>query len=377
MPIKVLIADDSSFQRNLISKMISEHPKIEVVGVAKDGLQVLEMVEKNRPNVLLLDILMPKMDGLSAFKLVRNKYSIPTIIFSVLDPKTMDASVQALLLGAFDYIIKPGGIWKVELPKFKEQLISKILLAYKSKNEKEHDENKVFAEKPEIKQETLLVEKNNVDFIEIKEDLKKVVPVPTSGKLAKLKFNIIVIGTSVGGPRTLKLILEQIPKDFSCPILIVQHLDNFFMKQFADSLSGLCKIYIKIAEDGEEIHPGIAYLSPGDKHMKIILKNNKPCLRTFEGKPINFCLPSIDPLFFSAARIFKNCAMGIILTGLGVDGVAGLEAIKLMGGKTIAESKETSVVYGMPKVAFEKGAAQIVVPNYQIKNYMINYAKKT
>lgn len=375
MSIKVLIAEDSSFQRSLISKMISEHSKIEIVGVARDGMEAVEMVEKYRPNVLLLDIMMPKMDGLTAFKLIRKKHIIPTIIFSVLDPRTMDASVQALLLGAFDYIIKPGGVWKIELPKFKDQLISKVLLAYKSTNKVVDNENNLLTEKFEIKPDALLNERNSVDLVEIEEDLRKNVLKPLSDATSKLKFNVIVIGTSVGGPKTLKLILKQIPKGFSCPILIVQHLDSYFMRKFADSLDELCKIDVKIAEDGEEINPGIVYLSPGDKHMKIIIKNNTPCLNTFKGEPINFCLPSIDPLFFSAARIFKNRAMGIILTGLGNDGVAGLEAIKLMGGKTIAESQETSVVYGMPKVAIEKGAAQIIVPNYQIKDYMIKHAK--
>ena len=133
---------------------------------------------------------------------------------------------------------------------------------------------------------------------------------------------------------------------------------------------------MKIPENGEIISPGVIYLSPGGKHMEIIVKNDKPCLRTFEGAPVNYCRPSVDVLFFSAARVYKEYVMGVLLTGMGKDGVAGLEAIKSVGGKTIAESQETSVLYGMPKIAAETHAAIAIVPNYEIKDWMITYAKK-
>jgi two-component system chemotaxis response regulator CheB len=149
------------------------------------------------------------------------------------------------------------------------------------------------------------------------------------------------------------------------------------MNQFASSLNQIGNIKVKIAENSELIRSGIAYLAPGDNHMEIILKNNKPFIRIFDAEKINFCKPSIDPLFFSAAHIFKNHVMGIILTGLGYDGVAGLEAIRSEGGETIAEARETSIVYGMPRVAAESGAARYIIPNYQIKDKMIAFAKKT
>ena len=138
MTINVLIAEDSSFQRKLISDMISSHQDIEVIAIARDGREAIEMVEQYDPDVMLLDLLMPKMDGMTAFKHIMEDHPIPTIIFSVLDPRTMDASIKALILGAFDYVIKPGGVWKDELPKFKDELISKVCLAYKSKKRQKY-----------------------------------------------------------------------------------------------------------------------------------------------------------------------------------------------------------------------------------------------
>ena len=183
------------------------------------------------------------------------------------------------------------------------------------------------------------------------------------------------MGASVGGPKTLKAILKGIPKDFPSPILIVQHLNAYFMNQFAKTLNDLCKIEVKVGENDERVRPGVVYFSPGDKHMEIVVKHNKTYIRTFEGPPVNFCIPSVDVLFYSLARIYKDHAMGIILTGLGNDGAAGLGLIRDMRGRTIAESQETSIVYGMPKVAAQRGAAQIIVPNYQVEGHMIKFAK--
>jgi two-component system chemotaxis response regulator CheB len=145
------------------------------------------------------------------------------------------------------------------------------------------------------------------------------------------------------------------------------------MRQFVVSLKSACKINVRMGANYEEILPGSIYVSPGDKHMQVTVKNNKPYIRTFEGEPVNFCRPSVDVLFYSTARIFKDKALGVLLTGMGRDGVAGLRAIKSEGGKTIAESAETSILYGMPKVAAETGAADFVLPNYKIIDEIINF----
>ena len=373
LTIKVLIAEDSAYQRKVISEMLSEHENIIVIDVARNGEEAIELVEKHQPDILLLDLLMPKMDGLTAFKHIIKKNPIPTIIFSVLDPKTLDDSIQALLLGAFDYVIKPGGIWKVELPKFKNQLIKKVLLAYESKIRNQdiilgYDVERAILEYEKTKKSIFPDDKI---LNEIQEDSEQS-PANTNEELSS---KIIVIGTSVGGPRTLKTILRKIPQDFPIPILIVQHLDAFFMKQLAQSLDDICEVKVKIAENGELIRNKTIYLSPGGFHMEIVRKNNISYIKIFKGEAVNYCIPSVDVLFFSAAKAYFRNVLGVILTGLGEDGVAGLAAIKLGGGKTIAESRETSVVYGMPKVAAESGAAQIIVPNHEVIHFLLNFTK--
>ena len=183
--------------------------------------------------------------------------------------------------------------------------------------------------------------------------IQEAVPIATiePRKPSRAKTNIIVMGASVGGPKTLKAILSQIPEDFSIPILIVQHMNAFFMKQFAQTLNNTCKLTVKIPSGG------------------------KPCLHTFEGEPVNFCIPAVDVLFLSAAEVYRNRVLGILLTGMGADGVNGLDLIRKYGGKTIAESKETCILYGMPKIAADRGVADLIVPNYEVKLHMIKHAK--
>lgn len=368
------MAEDSSFQRKVISDMLLSNNEIASVELARNGREAIEKVETFNPDVLILDLMMPEVDGITVFKFLSEHYPIPTIIFSAKNPETLDDSIQALLLGAFDFIIKPKGLWEEEFPKLKEKLISSTLYAGKIK--KTYEKRNILIKKSVKKPPSF---DSNIEHYQTSTRLKQKIDKVQKERVikkSKIKSNVIVIGTSTGGPRTLKSILKEIPKGFSIPILIVQHLDPFFMKELSKSLNQVCDIEIKIPVNGEEILPGIAYLSPGGKHMKVIQRNNKPCIKTFKGEPVNFCMPSVDVLFLSAAEVYKNQILGILLTGLGEDGAAGLEAIKKEGGKTIAESEQTCVVYGMPKAAVKRGAANIVVPNYEVKDHMIKYARK-
>jgi len=370
MTIRVLLAEDSAYQRKIVSEMLLSHNEITNVDIARNGREAIEKIEKLNPDVLILDLIMPEVDGLTAFKFLSEHYPIPTIIFSVSSPENLDDSVQALLLGALDFIVKPKGLWKDEFPKIQEKLISSVLYAAKIK--KSYEKRNSLIRKS--------INKQSIIELEVKSEVRKPIKpkplLPPKIPRIRLMTNLVVIGTSTGGPRTLKFILKKIPQDFPSPILIVQHLDPFFMKQLSKSLDQVCNIRVRIADDGESITPGNAYLSPGGRHMKVIAKNNKPYIRIFDDKPVNFCKPSVDVLFFSVAKIYRNHSLGILLTGLGEDGARGLEAIKKSGGKTIAESEETSVIYGMPKAAVKRGAANMILPNYKINGYMIKFAKK-
>lgn len=367
--IKVLIAEDSSYQRKIIADMLLSHKEISEVYKARNGREAIEKIEKFNPDVLILDLIMPEVDGFTVFEFLSEHYPIPTIIFSAKNPATLDESVQALLLGAFDFIIKPRGRWEVEFPKYKDKLISSVLYAARVK--KTYEKRNVLIKKSIVKQDKIKLKK--ISHISKELEVKPLKRQKISRPI--FESNIIVIGTSTGGPKTLKSIIKEIPRNFPSPILIVQHMDAFFMEHFAKSLDDLCKIPVKIPEDGEKIRSGIIYLSPGEKHMKIDAKTNESYIKVFEDKPVNFSIPSVDVLFFSASKIYKNHTLGILLTGMGEDGAAGLEAIKKNGGKTIAESQETCILYGMPKAAIERRAASLILPSYQISSNMIKFAK--
>ncbi|MFX0003326.1 MAG: chemotaxis-specific protein-glutamate methyltransferase CheB [Candidatus Hodarchaeota archaeon] len=453
MSINVLIADDSQYLRKSISDILKQHDLINIVDYAKDGVEAVKFVKKYCPDVLVLDLVMPKMNGLDAFKLIMEENPTPTVILSAISPKNLDSSIQALLMGAFDYIIKPGGLGAKDLPRFREELLAKVLLASQSQIKKIFKtEDKLLGKRKSLRQEMVdwifdfgqyinrltpieeTEEKRETDSFEImkvkailKEEIqpeildefssgkksdstklkdvtnsklqsesinlsktkikalnsdisqkyKKSVSIPDLSPIAgvALTSNIIVIGASVGGPRTITTILKEIPKNFNTPILIVQHLSSHFTEAFAENLNMECNLKIKVAKDGDRLQTGHIYIAPGDLHMEISIDNKIPSIKIYKGAPVNFCMPSIDVLFFSAAKVFRNNAMGILLTGMGSDGVEGLGAIKRVGGKTITEAEETCILYAMPKFAAEKGYADYILPNYEIKDQIIKFMK--
>ena len=446
MSIEVLIADDSQFLRKKISDILTEHESISIVDFAKDGEEAVRFVKKYKPDVLVLDLLMPKMNGLDAFKLIMKEQPTPTVILSAISPKNLDSSIQALLMGAFDYLIKPGGIGAKDLPRFREELLEKVLLASQSQIKKIFQVgedlsskrrslrqeivkgifdfgkylNKLapieeIEEKPEVtsydKEEMRTILK-----VEVEKVSEKVIPSKREQEISKtgaiksaqksvptlkkkitsvkkinkiqdytpdlkpvrdliLSSNVIVIGASVGGPRTITAILKEIPLSIRAPILIVQHLSAHFTEAFAENLNSECSLKIKVGRDGEILQNGTGYVAPGEMHMEISVKNGKPSLKVYKGNPVNFCMPSIDVLFFSAAKIYRSRTMGILLTGMGSDGVNGLGAIQKVRGKTIAESEETSILYAMPKFAAERGLADYIMPNFKIAEFIASFTK--
>ena len=440
MSIDVLIADDSMYLRKSIADILKEHDLINIVDYAKDGIEAVKFVKKYSPDVLVLDLVMPKMNGLDAFKLIMEGHPTPTVILSAISPKNLDSSIQALLMGAFDYIIKPGGLGAKDLPRFREELLAKVLLASQSQIKRifKTEEN-LLSKRKSLRQEMIdrifdfgqyinqlkpieeIEEKREIDSFEImkvkailKDEIKPAV-IEISSKIQSksseslkilktrkqklasvldnkkkevasipdlspvrgfaLTSNVIVMGASVGGPRTITTILREIPRNYNTPILIVQHLSSHFTEAFADNLNMECELEIKVAKNGDQLQSGQVYIAPGDKHMEITVDNKTPSIKIYKGAPVNFCMPSIDVLFFSAAKIFRNRAMGILLTGMGSDGVEGLGAIKRVGGKTISEAEETCILYAMPKFAVEKGFADFILPNYEIKDQITKFIK--
>ena len=390
MPKKVIIASESVFRRTFITSMLSSHKEIDVLGSARNSDETLELINKHNPDILILDIEFNNRVWLESFSTIIKNFKFSTIVLTDVDPKMVSILEIPFILKSYDFVFKPRGIWKDELPKIRNEIITKILQVNIPRTHKIDskvrllDKNKFIRQSQEFrtkkKVETLNKAEQKIEYpklqsIEEKVDLRSdkyfLDLSPISG--VKINTKIIVIGASVGGPRTLRTILSEVPRNFPVPILVVQHLSHLFMRQFATSLKDICKVNVKIGMNYEEIRPRTIYISPGAKHMQVTVKNNKPCIRTFEGAPVNFCRPSVDVLFFSTARVYKQKTLGILLTGMGRDGVDGLKAIKAEGGKTIAESEETSILYGMPKVAAETGVANLIIPNYKIIEEMINF----
>lgn len=436
MSIDVIIADDSAYLRKSIADILKGHKLIKIVDYAKNGEEAIKLIKKHNPDVLILDLLMPKMNGLDAFKMIMDECPTPTVILSAISPKNLDSSIQALLMGAFDYIIKPGGIGAKDLPRFREELLGKVLLASQSQIKRIFQKENGDYENPKSLRQEIVSEifdfgqyLNRLNPIQEVEEVQEIIDIGKTetakknqhtnlGKLevkpttksrvrrspktkellsqksqlfiqkkkkstytpnlnpikgVSLTSNIVVIGASVGGPRTITTILKELPKNFPAPILLVQHLSAQFMSAFSDNLNLECNLKIKVASNGEFIQPGVVYIAPGENHMEISVKDNKPCIKIYKGTPVNYCMPSIDILFYSAAKIYRNRAMGIILTGMGSDGVEGLGAIQKLGGKTISESEETSILYAMPKLAAEKGFVGLILPNYEIKDQILKF----
>jgi two-component system chemotaxis response regulator CheB len=378
MPKSVLIASESAYRRTLLSDMLSSHKGIVVVDLARNEQEAINVIKNKNPDVLILDIENKNKEWYSPFNFIIKNFNIPTIVLTDLDPKKIDLLDIPYNLKFYDYVVKPEGIWKDVIPTIKDKLISKVILIEIGKRNKIDNKIRLLSKnlfiqksqeikfKPDVISNIGLdnsVEKRSEDYFL---DLSPI-------KITKLPTKIIVIGASVGGPRTLRTILSDIPQDFPAPVLVVQHLNHLFMRQFATSLKNICKVNVKIGMNNEEIEAGKIYLSPGDKHMQVIVKGDKPCIRTYEGEPVNFCRPSVDVLFYSTARVYKEKTLGILLTGMGSDGASGLKAIKQEGGRTIAESEETSILYGMPKAAAESGAADLILPNFKIVDEIIKF----
>ncbi len=344
--IKVLVVDDSALMRREISKMLESDNTIQVVGTARDGSEVVDKIKKLSPDVITLDVEMPRMDGLETLKQVMTKAPCPVVMVSSLTAEGADTTIQALENGAIDFVHKPSGSISLDIAKQRAQLINKIKAASQTASHR----LKRYAAPPKIARRA---------------------PAPTQpvrvmpGKMEPA--HIVGIGISTGGPRTLMEMLPCLPGDLNISILIVQHMPEKFTASLAKRLDKVCSMQVKEAEDGEIVERGCIYLAPGGKHMQLTAKNPRiRFIHIVEGTASDINCPSVDTLFESLNRALTKNWLGIILTGMGSDGAEQLLQLKQKGGHTIAEAEETCTVFGMPKRAIEKGAAEFVLPLEQI-----------
>lgn len=345
MKIKVLVIDDSALIRSLLTEIINSQRDMEVVGAAPDPLIARDMIKQLNPDVLTLDVEMPKMDGLEFLERLMRLRPMPVVMVSTLTERGSEITLRALELGATDFVTKPKLSISDGMREYTDLIADKIRAASQAKI--------TSLPRPSMSQNG------------------HAAPVLLRNPLLSSE-KLLIIGASTGGTEAIKSFLLQMPSD--CPgILITQHMPAGFTKSFANRLDSLCKISVKEAEDGERILPGHAYIAPGDKHLLLARSGANYVTQLSDDPPVNRHKPSVDVLFDSAATFAGKNAVGVILTGMGKDGAVGMSQMKNAGAYNFAQNEESCVVYGMPKEAVAHGGVDEVAHLHDLPKLVINY----
>lgn len=344
MTIKVLIIDDSAMIRKVFEKELSKDPEIEVVGTAPDPFVGRDKIVYLKPDVITLDIEMPRMDGLTFLEKLMKHYPMPVVVVSSLAKRGGDVAVKAMELGAVEVLSKPGSAYSVG--DMSEQLIEKVKAASKVTQFRQ----------PHISPVSSISEnKTAIASINVK----------TTNK-------IIAIGASTGGTEAIKEVITKLPSN-SPPVVIVQHMPQNFTKSFADRMNQLCQVEVKEAVDGEYLATGKVLIAPGNQHMEIRRSGINYYVTLFDGPMMFHQRPAVEILFNSVAKYAGQNAVGAILTGMGKDGAQGLLNMRNAGANTIAQDERSCIVFGMPKEAIDIGAAQVIRPLNQITQTILDF----
>ena len=365
-PLRILAADDSAVMRSILWKLFllqkedrsSELPRMELCGIARDGLECLEQVKQLRPDVLVLDLEMPKLNGLEVLDRLRLENSdLPVIMCSAYTEHGARSTLEALARGASDYVTKPAGQRDLDtaMQSLSQQLLPRIAALAKNARGEE-------------KKEGRSVSSGNSQNTKSEE-------VPSK---ATSPIEVVVIGLSTGGPSALEQLLPKLPKDFPVPVLIVQHMPKLFTGALAERLDKCCALRVEQAYDNATIRPGTVWLAPGDAHMEIAPRRamtgeevrgaagRSGRVRLHQEEPLNHCRPSVDYLFFSAARMYGAGTLALVMTGMGADGLNGAHAVHESGGIVLAQDEASSAVWGMPGRVSEAGIASATLPLWGI-----------
>lgn len=339
--IKVLVVDDSALMRKIISDMLNSNSEIEVINIAKNGNDLLEKLTKDMPDVITLDVEMPTMDGIAALReMKRRNINIPAIMLSSVSERGTELTMECLEAGAFDFVTKPSGNISLDIDKVRDELVQKIKLAINKNSCKESlndsNKNKSVIEK---------TDRNN------------------STKINTSKIEAVVIGASTGGPKALYTLITALPEKLGVPVFVVQHMPVGFTKAFAERLNNNSNINVCEAVDNEKVQNNKVYIAPAGFHMMI---DNDKRIRLNTEPQIWGVRPAVDKLFISAAKVYGAHIISAVLTGMGKDGAQGTVEIKKNGGITISESQSTCTIYGMPKVTYETGMVDKVLPISEI-----------
>jgi two-component system chemotaxis response regulator CheB len=332
--IRVLVVDDSALVRSLLTQIINEQPDMEVVGAAPDPLVAREMIKQKNPDVLTLDVEMPRMDGLEFLERLMRLRPMPVVMVSTLTERGSEVTLRALELGAIDYVSKPKVGISSGLQEYADEIAEKIRTARVARVRRA-----LPSPAPVLTADAVLA--------------------PVRSRIASTE-KVIIVGASTGGTEAIKAFLAQMPPD--CPgILIAQHMPEAFTRPFAERLNGLCRISVAEAVHGERVLPGHAYVAPGHSHLLLARSGANYVVELSQAPPVNRHRPSVDVLFRSAANCAGRNAIGVILTGMGKDGAAGMLEMKQAGATNFAQDEASCIVFGMPKEAIALGGVDEIV----------------
>lgn len=332
MPIRVFVVDDSAFMRKLITEIVNAEPDLEVAGYARNGQDALEKLKRLDVDVITLDVEMPVMDGLETLKQIIKDKPRPVIMLSSLTRAGSEITLQALALGAVDFISKPSGSISLDLDTVAKEITEKIRLAASAK-----------------------LSRPRKSAPSAQPVLSQVFPTPAAGAAKKL----VIIGSSTGGPKALEEVFAQIPTNLPAAIVVVQHMPKDFTRSFAERLNSLFPFPVKEAAEGDLVENGKVLVAPGDFHLTITPERR---VHLHQGERVMFLRPAIDVTMEGLPAIYGSNIVGVILTGMGRDGARGVAGVKKAGGITIAQDRNTSTIYSMPRVVAEEGNADYILP---------------
>lgn len=344
-PIRVLIVDDSVVIRQLLKDILSRDSEIEVVGTAVDPIDAYDKIVQLKPDVLTLDVEMPRMDGITFLSKLMRTHPMPVVMVSTLTRQGSEVTLKALEIGAVDFIAKPTESIFTGMSALSHEIVMKVKTAARARVRTARTE-----------------------------PVTPVAP-PPPARRAQCTANLIAIGASTGGPEAIRQVLQGLPGEVP-PIVIVQHMPPVFTRSFAERLDKLCTVRVKEAEDGDLLESGHAYIAPGDYHLQVARNGSQYRARVVQAEPVNRHRPSVDVLFDSVAQTSGAAAVGVLLTGMGADGARGLKKMRDAGACTIAQDEQTCVVFGMPREAIALGGAEFVLPLPQIAHKVVELLHK-
>jgi len=338
--IKVLIVDDSAVVRKILTQELSKYKDIEIVGTAVDPYIARDKIVKLKPDVITLDLEMPRMDGLSFLAKLMKHYPMPVVVVSSLTPKNSENALRALDLGAVEVLCKPGSAYSTL--DISRSLVRAIRAAASARINKHQDRSRTLVEKVQLNE-----------------------------LLDQTTHRVIAIGASTGGTKAIEAVLSIMPAN-SPGTVVVQHMPENFTTAFAERLNGLCQMQVREACDNDRVVPGVALIAPGNHHMVLQRSGALYLVKIKDGPRVHYQRPSVDVLFQSVAKSAGRNAVGVLLTGMGVDGAKGMLSMRESGAYTMAQDEDTSIVFGMPKEAIKLGAVDKVVPLHYISQGIIN-----